>query len=283
VLVEALKYAAARLSGHPDPHGLLSELIALEARHGRCRKHWQPHLERSRAAVLAAAAALPAQRRRTALVLGSGLLLEVPLAELAALFSRVILVDLAFPPAVSRLARRLGNVELLPRDLTGCLDALTTHAAPTAPAVPAPRLGLESPDLWPDLDFAYSANVLSQLPVFALEALRGKAKTMPEPVLADFAAGLIRAHLDWLAALPCPALLLTDTVEHARPMPGQSRPRQEPGPGYEADLLYGVAHGLAGESWTWHMAPAGEAAPGLDIWREVLSAPVTGALSGSPA
>lgn len=266
MLAEALKYAAARLAGQRDSHGHLAELVALEARHARRKADWADHLERSRALILDAARACPEDRRRVALIAGPGLLLEVPLEELSALFRRVLLVDLAFPPSVSRLAARLGNVEMLLRDLSGCLDD-----PPTSPeAVPAMRLGLQPPDLWIDgtvgLDFACSANVLSQLPLFVLGKLRGQG--LPEALLDDIAAAVIRAHLDWLVALPCPACLLTDTIEHALPAPGSGLDE-----GYEADLLHGVEHGLAGRQWTWDMALDGEALRGMDVRREVLGVP----------
>lgn len=270
MIVEALKFAAARLAGQRNTHGHLAELVALEARHARCREAWAGHLAQARSLVLDAARACPAHRRRTALVAGSGLLLEIPLAELSALFGRVVLADLAFPPAVSRLARSLGNVELLHCDLSGCLDD-----PPLAPEqVPAVRLGLNPrgnwPELGPDLDFACSANLLSQLPLFVLRRLRaqGHGQGSAGAALEDIAAAVVRAHLDWLQALPCPACLLTDTLEFALPMEDSHLDT-----GHEADLLYGVDHGLAGRTWTWRMAPNGEALPGMDISREVLGVP----------
>lgn len=266
MLSEALKYAAARLVGQRDTHGHLAELVALEARHARRREDWAPHLKNARALILAAARACPPERRRTALVAGPGLLLEIPLAEIAALFGRVVLVDMAFPPAVSRLARGLGNVELMTRDLTGCLE----NPPAAAQAVPAVRLGLEPPDLLPDLDFACSANLLSQLPLFVLRKLRGQG--IPEETLERIAGAVVRAHLDWLAALPCPACLLTDTVEHALPMLDSGLDE-----GHEVDLLYGEGQELArlpgARRWTWDIALEGEQLRGMDIRREVLGLP----------
>ncbi len=266
MLSETLKYAAARLSGQRDTHGHLAELVAMQARHARRAEDWAPHLKKARALMLDAARACPQERRRTALIAGPGLLLEVPLGEIAALFARVVLVDMAFPPSVARAARELGNVELLVRDLTGCLDD-----PPTSPeAVPEVRLALDPPDLIENLDFACSANLLSQLPLFVLRKIRGQG--LPEDTLDAIAAAIVRAHLRWLSRLDCPACLLTDTVEHALPM--QDSDLDE---GHEVDLLCGEGQHLANlpgaRRWTWDFALEGEELRGMDIRREVLGLP----------
>lgn len=266
MLAEALKYAAARLAGQRDTHGHLAELVALEARHARRREDWAPHLKNARALMLEAARACPPERRRTALIAGPGLLLEVPLAEIAALFRRVVLADMAFPPSVSRTARELANVELWTRDISGCLE----NPPITPEGVPAVGLGLRPPDALEDLDFACSANLLSQLPLFVLRKIRGQG--LREEELDLVGAAVIRAHLDWLAALPCPACLITDTVEHALPM--QDSGLDE---GHEADLLFGQGQELGRlpgvRRWTWDIALEGEQLRGMDIHREVLGVP----------
>jgi len=271
MLAEALLYAHARLGGQQNRHGHLAELVAIWARHRRQRQAWAGHLTRARVLCLKAAEAC--QPRRTALVLGAGLLLDVPLEQLSALFGRVVLADMAFLPATTRLAKALGNVELLLADVTGCLDRLPDVEA-LAARVPAPR-----PDLslgLPDLDFVYSANLLSQLPLHALTALR-KREATDEPLadesLEAFAASLVRAHLDALRELPCPACLVADTLE--RSYTGQRL-------NDEIDLLYGVPLHLPGESWTWQLAPRGEISPELHVERLVLGAPDARAAASPP-
>lgn len=279
MIVEALVYARARLSGQGDPHGHLSEQVGLWARHRRQRQAWAAHLDRARDLCRAAAAACPPalsqNRRRTALVLGAGLLLDVPLADLSALFRRVVLADLAFLPWVRAKAKRLGNVDCLEADLTACLELLPALAARHAETGAPPQAPL--PDLTlglPDLDFVYSANLLSQLPFFALSGLRKLApgphpsEQLDQQALDGFAASVVRAHLAALRGLPCPACLVTDVLER-----GLVGSRLD----YEADLLFGVdlfpPTGLPGATWLWRMAPAGEAVPGLDVERVVLGVP----------
>lgn len=262
MLAEALLYTRARLAGQHDRHGHLAEQVAIWARHRRQRQAWAEHLTRARALCLMAAEACA--QRRTALVLGAGVLLDVPLERLSALFARVVLADMAFLPATVRLAKRLGNVELVTADLSGCLDTLPDAQA-LARRTPAPRLDLSLG--LPGLDFVHSANLLSQLPLHAVAALYKQGLRPPacEEDIEAFAASLVTAHVCALRALPCPASLVADTCERTLADDGTLHG--------EIDLLYGVPLPLQGETWTWRLAPRGEISPSLHIERLVLGAP----------
>ncbi len=109
MLFEALQYLFTPCPAQARGLGHLSELISLGSRHRRCRRAWSPHLEQCKALFLDAARAC--EKRRTLLLAGSGLLLDVPLEELAGLFERVILCDVLHLPGVRRRARRLSGVE----------------------------------------------------------------------------------------------------------------------------------------------------------------------------
>jgi len=261
MLAEALHYARARLAGQTNPHGHLTELVGIWARQRRQRNAWAGHLARARVLCLAAAESTPAAARRTALIYGAGLLNDVPLEQLSALFGRVVLADMAFLPATVRLAKSLGNVELACADLTNALERPPTLDE-LAARIPAPatdlRLGLR------DLDFAYSANLLSQLPLHALDALRKHHPGTPREDLAAYGASLVRAHLAGLNNLPCVVCLVTDTLERGY-ADGQLR--------YEKDLLFGEHPKMAGENWVWRLAPRGEAHPDLDVEHLVFGAP----------
>ena len=60
--------------------GYLKELISIDARHKRCRGAWAPHLTIAKYIILETAEGIP---RRRVTVLGSGLLLDIPLEPLA--------------------------------------------------------------------------------------------------------------------------------------------------------------------------------------------------------
>lgn len=78
--------------------GLLRQSTALSARGRRQRKGWAPHHRRCQAVVAQIVGQLG--RHRTAIVLGSGLVRDVPLDLLCARFQRVVLIDAVQLPQV---------------------------------------------------------------------------------------------------------------------------------------------------------------------------------------
>lgn len=205
----------------------LRESILLLSRARRCRAAWAAHLEQARAAVVAACADLP--RRRVAVVLGSGLVQDVPLAHLAQTFEAVRLVDAVHLWPVRRVARAFPNVRLVTADLTGGAAGID----------PLPILCGD-----PDVDFVVSANLLSQLPILPLDR-RGFLPPHLGP-------RIVAAHLDGLARLDARICLVTDIEQVEEDRDGQITDR--------LDLLHGVALGTPDRSWTWELAPFGEVA-----------------------
>ena len=260
MILEWLRHLTISCSPEARRLGALREAIAIEARHRRLRRAWAPHLEQCRRLILEAAERPP--RRRTALILGSGPLLDIPLEELVSRFENVILADLVHLPAVRRRARRLGRVELVEIDLTGALPAVR-HACRTGDVA---ALGASPPDCFLDRDpdLVVSANLLSQLPVLPLARLRASPASRSEPALAAFARSLIESHLAWLRAFPGVVCLITDVT---------SRLTWADGDAEEEDLLHGVELGLDGRRWEWSIAPSPEIAPGQDYCRLVLGVP----------
>ena len=64
---------------------------------------------------------IPRPKTKTCAILGSGLLLEVPIDALCVHYEKVFCVDLFHMPEVRRRCASLANVELIEADLTGCL------------------------------------------------------------------------------------------------------------------------------------------------------------------
>jgi hypothetical protein len=237
--------------------GHLRELVAMQARHRRCRRAWAPHLEACRRLIIEGAERCPS--RRTALVAGSGLLLDIPLDYLAERFETVILADLVHLRPVRRRAARFPNVRLAEVDLTGVLeDVLALPAgARTLPGPPVPAF-LQGPDD-PPVDLVVSANLMSQLSLCPLARLTRRLAGPPDAaerttVLADFAAALPARHLEWLERFTGVVCLVTD-VER---MVVDNELVLE-----SADPLYGLTlPGWAqagGREWIWDIAPRPEA------------------------
>src|SRR5262245_36290369 len=105
---------------HLRDMGYLREMLGIRRRQRRFGAAWEPHCASARRIILAAAG--KCDRRRRAVVLGSGWLHDVPLDELAARFDEVLLVDLFHPLSVRRRVRRYRNVRLVADDVTATLE-----------------------------------------------------------------------------------------------------------------------------------------------------------------
>ena len=154
---EFIRYATTFAPERVRKFGYLQRLIALEFRAKRCAEAWAPHQRRARSFIVKAADLC--ERHNLAVIIGSGLLLEVPLKALAERFERVYLVDIFHMPQVRREAKRYFNVKLLTGDVTGVFAAMKEHRPP-GPNIPAPPARL--PNL-KDADLIVSCNCLTQL------------------------------------------------------------------------------------------------------------------------
>ncbi|SMF44646.1 hypothetical protein SAMN02982989_2221 [Xaviernesmea oryzae] len=249
MLTEAIQYAATHAVTPKEFRPFIRSSVNLWSRAGRCAKDWAPHEENCRAFIREAIAGM--RECRTVVVLGSGLLRDVPIETLAEKFDTVVLVDLVHLASVRAWvkARRFGNVRLIFRDLSGFDDAL-------AGKMPEPLAFLRRV---PYLDLVVSANVLSQIGVGAKRRLEREN----DPGKGEILPALIRAHLDGLAALPCKTVLLTDTGYRVTDREGNVLE--------EADLLRGVPAPPAKQAWTWPVAPYGELGRDCQAVHEVIA------------
>lgn len=255
---ETLEWLATPCPRERRDLGYLTEIIAIGARYRRCRSSWAEHLRRSRKAIVDAAQGVSS--RRTAIVLGSGPLLDVPLAELAETFQSVVLVDAVHPLAARWQARRHANIELVTADLTGALDALYRWNPQEPLPVPQP-LPLLRRD---DVDFVVSLNLLSQLGVMPVEWIEKRAGPAGPAIAEAYAAGLTRAHLDELARCRARVCLVAD-VDWWRQTPDGTVVER-------ASTIYDVPPPPATEEWVWPIAPAPESDPHLSECRRVIVA-----------
>jgi hypothetical protein len=72
---------------------------------------------------------------------------------------------------------------------------------------------------------------------------------------------LIRAHVDGLSALGCPACLITDIAYEVRDRTGTVLERD--------DLMHGVTLPDTHGSWDWTVAPFGELSPDYEAVHQV--------------
>ncbi len=236
-------------------YGYLSRLIALEFRAKRCRSAWAPHLQRCRDIILTAADLT--LRKDTCVVVGSGLLLEVPLDALAQRFGRVYLVDIFHMPSVRRAAKHHGNVSLLTGDITGVFAAIKEGRAPGT-HVPAPPAKI--PHLT-EADLVVSCNCLTQL-AGPFIAIFGQSPTFSDLDADKLAYQIMSNHAHAIATgARGVGLIITDVERHV--LTGVHTDER-------IDLLKALKLPPApththNEEWNWRIAPRGEDSPGHDI------------------
>ncbi len=246
MLAELLEYAITPCPRFVRRMGYLHEAIAIRARAGRCRAAWESHLRRTRAVIRRAAGRC--SRRRKAVVLGSGLLLDVPLADLARAFREVVLVDLVHPLGSAWKRRRYSNVRAVRADITGVAEAVWLAARDPGAELPRAEPSLFCND--EEVDLVVSANLLSQLPYLPVAYLERAGVHPPEAVDA-LARDIVTAHLRCLRQAAGVAALVTDVEELKVDVKGS--------PVSRVDTLHGVAPPPADEEWDWQLAPLGEA------------------------
>lgn len=219
--------------------GLLRESVALWSRGLRQRRAWAPHHARCRALIAEVAAGLP--QRRKALILGSGLVRDVPLQALCDSFDEVVLVDIVHLPLVRLKLWRQRKLRLLTRDLGGVMAWLAGAAAGRQD----PLADLVADD---EIDLVVSANLLSQLAWPVADWLEDHpAAALP----ADLPARCIAWHLADLARFRGRVCLISDVEMVERGRDGTIHDR--------LDLMHGVALPPEDECWLWPVAPFGEA------------------------
>ncbi|WP_377295999.1 hypothetical protein [Rhizobium sp. SGZ-381] len=238
MILEAFNYAASwPLTPKPfRPH--IASSISLLARANRCRAAWGHHEDNSKAHVLSAINSL--KQRRTAVVLGSGLLRDVPILELSRAFDTVVLVDLVHLASVRTFlaARRLSNTRLIWRDLSGLDEAV-------AGKMPEPLGFLRQV---PYLDLVVSANILSQIGVGARARLEATGQSASAETVLP---ALVGAHLHALATVAAKTCLITDVSYRIEDRGGKILE--------EHDLLAGVPVPAHDKSWDWPVVPLEEA------------------------
>ena len=251
-----LDYLAIPVPRHVRRMGYVRELSALRARRNRCREAWRPHLEHTREVILEAAARC--ERRRSALVVGSGLLFDVPLEALSRQFERVVLMDIVHAWSVHREAARFSNVRLLPLDVTGVVERC--HAlARRRSAAPLPQHAVDCL-VGEDFDLVASVNVLSQLPVVPNGYMSRRIRSLTEADTRAFSRALVVNHLDWLCSFRGIACLVTD-LERLCLGDGGLASRE--------GSLWGVRLPPGGRDWMWDLAPRPEMYFHLDVRHRV--------------
>lgn len=236
--------------------GYVRSIARVRRRFLRCEHAWAPHLIRTRD--LIKDAAQQCERKRKVVLLGAGLLHDIPLKDLSQQFEEVILVDVVHPWHCRRIARQLPNVRLVRHDVTEVMDQvnrLGRHASAPLPNSRPQRFVEDT-----QIDLVVSVNLLSQLPVVPERFLKGVRSTSD---LEAFGRHLIDAHLDYLHRLPGRVVLITDRAAKKVSLAGDVVD--------EWDILYGAPLPEPDQTWEWCLAPSPEQENGFHFIRQVVA------------
>ncbi|MBT4738928.1 MAG: hypothetical protein HN793_07295 [Rhodospirillaceae bacterium] len=261
MLAELFRYWTTFAPERVRKFGYLKRLIDLEFRHERNEHAWADHILSCRTFIVEAADKCPKQG--TAVVLGSGLLLEVPLRSLAERFDRVYLVDMFHMPQVRVEAKKHFNVKLLYGDVTGIFAMMGEGDYPGG-SIPAPEPRI--PHL-KDADLIVSVNCLTHLSP-PICAHLDHARHLTEFDQDRLTLQIMAAHVDAIANTATGVgAVITDTERFV--LAGDRVvSRRDLIPGLNFPDSASRAHNL---EWQWLMSPAGEDHETHDIEHTVVT------------
>ncbi|MGQ9619825.1 MAG: hypothetical protein ACUVTX_02430 [Bacteroidales bacterium] len=181
-------------------------------RYLRQRGNWDAHLTNCRRFLLRA---VEIMKPGKITVLGSGWILDFPLAELLEKSVKITLIDIVHPPDVKKQLAGNERVKIIEEDITGGLIEEVWNKAGRLPfyrkmnslsciTVKEYRLKDEDPGM------VVSLNILSQLDVLPVRLLRRKAVVKEEDI-ERLRYEIQKKHLDFL--LRFNSVLITDTKE----------------------------------------------------------------------
>ncbi|MBN1107467.1 MAG: hypothetical protein JXR66_06300 [Bacteroidales bacterium] len=205
------------MTWQPEYRSILHRMGYYSYQDGLIRRHqdqdegWLKHERKCREFILDA---LDNVRPSTVTVLGSGWLMELPLAELSEKCSLIRLVDIFHPPEVIKQTAALGNVELVEDDVSGGIikevwskagKGIFFKKPDTLQSIKIPEYSF--PD---DPGMLISLNILTQLEILPERLLRKKTRAGEEEFV-EFRKRLQQNHITMLQKYR--SVLISDSEE----------------------------------------------------------------------
>lgn len=263
MIIETLSYFFHSLScpKYIRKIGLLKELVAIDSRAKRCSEAWQEHLNKTKQALITFSESVEPDSRL--LVLGAGLLNDIPIKELSERFEEVILVDIFFLQSTINEIKRYPNLSFEEFDITGVLEI----------AYQAYLLYKEDKDIVKlderlknltslkpyfklndyGLTHVASVNLLSQLAL----SIKGFFEAQDIELGENFYQSFVSNHIEYLkefSKLGKKVLLITDVEKEVLDLNSRLKLSESSIEGLELedfDLTQSA-------SWDWDLAPKGE-------------------------
>ena len=145
--------------------GYFDDQSGIMRRYRREREHWDAHLQHTRQFAIQA---MQGKNRKSAAVLGSGWLLDVPVEEMSRHFDKVYLYDVRHPAKVKKQVRLLGNVELCVCDISCFALSVYQYVKEYRNCKERPPVSIIRSQAVFDMsgfDFVFSCNILNQLDI----------------------------------------------------------------------------------------------------------------------
>jgi len=151
--------------------GYFNDQSGILRRYRREREGWDAHLLKTRGF---AVEAMQGKNSKSAAVLGSGWLLDVPVEEMSRYFEKLYLYDIRHPAETKKRVKLLGNVELRVCDISCYANSVYEyvkkyrnhrHRPPISDIQPQNALDLS------EFDFVFSCNILNQLDILLIDYL----------------------------------------------------------------------------------------------------------------
>lgn len=202
---------------------------------------WDSHIEHCRSFILKA---LDFYKPEKVTVLGSGWLLELPIAELIERTAKVCLVDIVHPPEVISQTGNFGNVELVEADVTGGLiDEVWKKTGKYSFFNKLQSLGsIKIPEYIPESDpgMVISLNILTQMETLLVEFLKKRTK-ITEDEFVRFRSEIQKKHIGFLKKYE--SVLISDIEEVVTNKSGSSIT--------VPTLLAEIPAGRFNDDWIW--------------------------------
>jgi len=200
MILEWLTYLRTKGTKTAKDWGYIYQNVSLRFRARRCAKAWQNHVDESHRFIRDH---LEKNNPKSVMIIGSGILMEVPIEAILARAEKVYLVDLVHSSTVRKLARKNPKVQLIEKDISSLLGILKKGTGPFQ-LKNIPWKQLPAWDL-PKVDWVISANLLSQIPLMISEVLPMTSETYEK-----FARSVRDQHLERLLEQAPKVLLFAD-------------------------------------------------------------------------
>jgi len=240
MILEWLESLKTKSTKSAKDWGYVYQNISLKFRSRRCAKAWQSHNENSKQFIRNQ---ITKFQPKTVMVIGSGLLLEVPIETLLEATEKVYLVDLVHSREIRKLAKQNPKIELIEKDISCLLGFLKKGMGPfqlkNIPWKQLPEWGL------PKVDLVISANLLSQIPLIISEHI-----SMASETYEKFARQVRDQHIERLLTQANHVILFADFETRYIDRQGNRLKTES----YEVNLKSLNFD----REWQWEIAPFGE-------------------------